>query len=548
MRFASCGRTVVLLSPLALVSLAGCFRSPDLTKLSCTTSARCPDGYQCVVPAGKQAGMCEKPVDAGTPDIVAPIDVVIGIDVTPAMEHPPAVDVPPPTIDSPITSEVPAAPDTASPLDTTPDSPASPDLGADLALDVPAQPDTAMDSSPGCPGNFPQDCNGTCIAQNSACNGTCPTGQRTCAGGNTCIGNAAPACCSASECTTTVAHTISTCTNNTCGTTCAPSYTSCTAGCVDLASDNTNCGICGTQCTGGKICTNSTCQCPTGQGLCGGTTCVDITAAAHCSTNGITCSSCAGTATPWCVSGTCAECRAGSSDCTGGRTCANGTCTCPAGTTDCGSSGCVNVNGSDGNHCGSCAKACTSNQTCSSGACTCTLNAANACGGCLSWDFEGASSPSPWLLDLIPSSSPTSFSNGATNLQISHSQVHGGSASVATSVLIDYVNSNTAEVAVSPCKTGGAVDLAGYTLTAWVYISGPAFGALDFFFVDTWGPSGLADYSPLAMGSSILTGSWFQVTGGFVSGVPVNRIGFRLAPTTDWNGTIYIDDVVITGL
>lgn len=139
--------------------------------------------------------------------------------------------------------------------------------------------------------------------------------------------------------------------------------------------------------------------------------------------------------------------------------------------------------------------------------------------------------------------------NGATNLQISHSQVHGGSASIAASVLIDYVNSNTAEVAVSPCKTGGTVDLAGYTLTAWVYISGPALGALDFFFVDTWGPSGLADNSPAAVGSSILTGSWFQLPPVvFVSGVPANRIGFRLAPTTNWSGTIYIDDVVITGL
>jgi hypothetical protein len=110
------------------------------------------------------------------------------------------------------------------------------------------------------------------------------------------------------------------------------------------------------------------------------------------------------------------------------------------------------------------------------------------------------------------------------------------------------VNSNTAEFAVSPCGTGGAVDLAGYTFTAWVYISGPAFGALDFFFIDTWGPSGLGDDSPLAIGSSILTGSWFLVTGNLVSGVPVNRIGLRLAPTTNWSGTIYIDDVVITGL
>jgi hypothetical protein len=542
MRFASCRRTAVLLSAFALVSLAGCFRSPNMTKLSCTTSAHCPSGYQCVVAAGKPAGICAKPVDAAAPDIVTPIDLVIGIDVTLPVEHAPVVDIAAPTIDSPATSDFPAALDTIGPLDTTPDLQTSPDLGADMAPDVPAQPDTALDSLPSCPVNLPQDCNGTCIAQNAACNGTCPAGQRTCPGGNTCIGIAAPACCSASECTTTAAHTIFTCTNNTCVTTCAPSYASCSSGCGDLTSDNSNCGTCGIPCTGGKICTSSTCQCPAGQGLCGGTTCVDITAAEHCSTNGITCNLCVGTATPWCVSGTCAQCRAGGSDCTGGRTCSNGTCSCPAGTTDCGSSGCINVNGSDGTHCGSCTNVCASNQTCSSGTCTCTLTAANACGGCLSWDFEWGSDPSPWVRELDPN---WPGANGATNIQISQSQRHGGSSSLVAPILIDESTTFTAEVAAS---TSCLVNLAGNTMTAWVYISGPALTDWgNGIQVDTWAPSGQGDYLVLYW-SNVPVGTWFQITAAFTDATPVNRIGIRLSPASNWQGTMYIDDVVITGL
>jgi hypothetical protein len=51
MRLALRRQAVALLSALTLVSLTGCFRSPDMTKLSCTTGTHCPGGYMCVVPA-----------------------------------------------------------------------------------------------------------------------------------------------------------------------------------------------------------------------------------------------------------------------------------------------------------------------------------------------------------------------------------------------------------------------------------------------------------------------------------------------------------------
>ena len=125
--------------------LAGCFNKPN--EFKCTDFTHCPSGYQCVVPDGTLTGICRKPVDAGTPDVVAPIDIAIGIDVTPPVEHPPAVDVAIPVIDGPGISDVAPGLDTSSAQDTAPDVLSTADLGANVMPDAPSPPDTAQDNS-----------------------------------------------------------------------------------------------------------------------------------------------------------------------------------------------------------------------------------------------------------------------------------------------------------------------------------------------------------------------------------------------------------------
>jgi len=71
---------------------------------------------------------------------------------------------------------------------------------------------------------------------------------------------------------------------------CSTGLTRCPpAGCVDLSSDNNNCGSCGRICSGGTTCQGGSCACPSGQTDCGGT-CVDTkTDPANCGGCGISC-------------------------------------------------------------------------------------------------------------------------------------------------------------------------------------------------------------------------------------------------------------------
>jgi hypothetical protein len=114
-------------------------------------------------------------------------------------------------------------------------------------------------------------------------------------------------------------------------------------------------------------------------------------------------------------------------------------------------------------------------------------------------------------------------------------------------VLIDVATSSTAEVSVPPCRTGEAINLAGYELSASVLLNGPELTTWsDAFQLDSWGPSGLGDNLVLLWGSSpIPTGVWFSVRAKFMSGTPVTRVGLRVTPSSNWVGTMYIDDVVI---
>ena len=134
--------------------------------------------------------------------------------------------------------------------------------------------------------------------------------------------------------------------NDTCYSgTCAPGCSGgdnvqrCNDTCVDIASSDFNCGGCDIACGGGKTCTAKTCTCPAGLNDCAGT-CVNLgTDIAHCGTCD---KDCAGSP---CLAGHC--CMAPMADCSG--TCAD--------------------LGTDNAHCGNCETACPADQGCSSGTC-----------------------------------------------------------------------------------------------------------------------------------------------------------------------------------
>jgi hypothetical protein len=63
------------------------------------------------------------------------------------------------------------------------------------------------------------------------------------------------------------------CANNVC--TCSPGQTNCNGTCVDLQTNNNNCGTCGNVCPSGATCSGGQCLCPPGLTNCNGT-CVDL--------------------------------------------------------------------------------------------------------------------------------------------------------------------------------------------------------------------------------------------------------------------------------
>ena len=99
---------------------------------------------------------------------------------------------------------------------------------------------------------------------------------------------------------------------------CTSDFTACSGTCQYTAGDNSNCGVCGTICSGGTSCVAASCVCPTGQTLCS-TRCVDT------QTDASNCGACG---------------RA----CTGGAVCTAGVCNFTTSTRDVTASGTLTVN------------------------------------------------------------------------------------------------------------------------------------------------------------------------------------------------------------
>ena len=353
-------------------------------------------------------------------------------------------------------------------------------------------------------------CNSDCTGQCQSCNnptGTCSrvnSGQPV--GGRAACTQAGTACGGTCDGTSdTACHypgVEKTCGTATCSTDSASTITPACNGSGACASATSSCGA-SAYCSGGS-CT------PKGSGSC---------------TSNIQCTS------GNCLSNLC---------CASGLVNSNGVC-CASGLTGCAGQ-CVNTN-TNSTYCGSCTKACAAGLSCNSGTCACTKGAP-ACGGCLAWDFEWGSNPSPWSLELTAGATSP---NGATNIGITQSKYNSGASSLIAPILIDAINTHFAEVTVSlPCKT----NLSGYSGWAYVYFAGdyPLTDFANQLIVDTWNSSGTGGDHVVPYFGNIPTNGWFKLDLGFTSSVQVDRIGITLAPASNWTGTMYVDDVVINGL
>ncbi|MGA2451521.1 MAG: hypothetical protein ABTD50_22930 [Polyangiaceae bacterium] len=127
----------------------------------------------------------------------------------------------------------------------------------------------------------------------------CPCDEVVCSG--KCV-NLSTDSSNCGQCGTVCSGTGSTCSNGSCGCSSA-SDTLCSGQCVNLSTDPNNCGQCGTVCSGtGSTCSNGSCGCSTtGDTLCSGQ-CVNLsTDSNNCGQCGIVCTSGAS----WCTNATC---------------------------------------------------------------------------------------------------------------------------------------------------------------------------------------------------------------------------------------------------
>jgi hypothetical protein len=134
----------------------------------------------------------------------------------------------------------------------------------------------------------------------------------------------------------------------------------CGAACVDIATDDANCGKCGTKCSTASHCVAGSCSCPPGAPVCGGV-CVDLKSDPE-------------------------NCNGCGNRCAAGNACVNGTCTCTS--TTCGGT-CTDLK-TDAANCGKCGKSCNKGEACLGGVCQCPAGQSLCGGSCVDTTVDNA--------------------------------------------------------------------------------------------------------------------------------------------------------------
>ena len=175
----------------SLAPVAGCFRSPDISKLKCTGNPSCPGGYFCAIPFGQSQGSCVKGVvelDGSSIETSVPSDGAAAIDVNLTTDDSSVPDIGQANGPDQVVATKPDA--------TSPDAPLPiPDAFRDAPLDVPSS-SVDLGCLPGslkCNNLQPQTCDQTGIWQTSGapcaiaclggvCTGACSPGTKQCKG------------------------------------------------------------------------------------------------------------------------------------------------------------------------------------------------------------------------------------------------------------------------------------------------------------------------------------------------------------------------------
>lgn len=147
-------------------------------------------------------------------------------------------------------------------------------------------------------------------------------------------------------------------------------------------------------------------------------------------------------------------------------------------------------------------------------------------------------------------------SNGATNAVVSSNRPASypgtGSNSLVVPLAISAASTWIGGVGVVICP-GAPISVGGYTVSGYVYFDGPTFPDFGVFEARTWSGTDSATDAQHIIMSQIGTGTipirtWTPFTRTFQSAGMADRFSLQVAPNGPWSGTMYLDDVKLTGL